>query len=268
MKLRLPSRLNLSRSVSRRSLLTGASLAAGGLVASNWRALSDSESYGGILRAGDSFNMFAQRLALHNRPLAKVYRPDQISAYHPSNGGIGALWIDAENPNYDKLLAGKFEDWRLDVKGLVDRPLSLSLAQLRSLPSQSQITMHSCDFGWSAIAEWTGVRLSQILALAGAKRQARYVVFHCLDTIGGKHVWGSLDLLDATHPQTILAYAMNGIPLPVGHGAPLRLRIELQIGYKNLKHLSSIELVDSLDNIGTGRGGIFEEQGYAWYAGL
>ena len=268
MKRLIPLRLNLRRFVSRRTHLTGAGLAAGGLVASNWRTLLDSESYGGILRAGDSFNMFAQRLALHNRPLAKVYRPDQISAYHPSNGGIGAAWIDAENPVYDRLVVGKFQDWRLDVKGLVERPLRLSLPQLRSLPSQSQITMHSCDFGWSAIAEWTGVQLSQILSLTGVRPEARYVVFRCLDTIGGKHVWGSLDLLDAVHPQTILAYAMNGAPLPVGHGAPLRLRIELQIGYKNLKHLSSIELVDSLDKIGAGRGGIFEESGYAWYAGL
>jgi DMSO/TMAO reductase YedYZ molybdopterin-dependent catalytic subunit len=97
--------------------------------------------------------------------------------------------------------------------------------------------------------------------------QARYVVFRCLDTIGGKNVWGSIDLLDAVHPQTILAYRMNGQPLPIGHGAPLRLRIELQIGYKNLKHLASIELVESLDNIDGGMGGLFEKYGYQWYAG-
>lgn len=258
----------MKRLTSRRALLIGGGVAAGGLVAANWGTLSDSESYGGILRAGDSFNMFAQRLALLNRPLAREYRRDQISAYHPSNGGIGAVWIDAQNPAYDALLANDFKDWRLQVKGLVERPLSLSLSQLRALPARSQITMHSCDFGWSAIAEWTGVPLSRILSLTGVRPEARYVVFRCLDTIGGTHVWGSLDMLDAVHPQTILAYAMNGQPLMVGHGAPLRLRIELQIGYKNLKHLSSIELVDSLANLGAGRGGIFEEGGYAWYAGL
>ena len=153
------------------------------------------------------------------------------------------------------------------MKGLVERPLSFSLEQLQSLPARSQITMHSCDFGWSAIAEWTGVQLHQILSMTGVLPQARYVVFHCLDTIGGQHVWGSLDLLDAVHPQTILAYAMNREPLRVGHGAPLRLRIELQIGYKNLKHLRSIELVESLTGLGGGRGGLFEESGYAWYAG-
>ena len=243
-------------------------MAAGGLIAANWGTLADSESYGGILRAGDEFNMFAQRLALRHRPLAPEYRRDQISAYHPSNGGIGASWVDPKNPAYDALLANNFADWRLQVKGLVERPLSFSLQQLRSLPARRQITMHSCDFGWSAIAEWTGVQLSQILALTRVRPQARYVVFRCLDTIGGTNVWGSLDLLDAVHPQTILAYAMNGEPLLVGHGAPLRLRIELQIGYKNLKHLRSIELVDSLANLGAGRGGLFEEFGYAWYAGL
>lgn len=257
----------MKRIISRRSLLLGGGVTAGGLIAANWTTLADSESYGPILRAGDDFNMVAQRLVLHNRPLAPEYRRDQISKIHPSNGGIGAVWIDQENREYDALLARKFADWRLHVKGLVERPISFSLEHLRSLPARSQITMHTCDFGWSAIAEWTGVQLSQILALTGVWPQARYVVFKCLDTMGGQHVWGSLDLLDAVHPQTILAYAMNGQPLPVGHGAPLRLRIELQIGYKNLKHLSSIELVDSLSGLGAGRGGLFEEGGYAWYAG-
>lgn len=257
----------MRRLISRRSLLIGGGVAAGGLITANWGTVANSESYLPLLRAGDAFSMHAQRLVMRNRPLAPEYRRDQISAYHPSNGGVGAIWIDPENPTYDALLANKFADWRLRVKGLVKRPLSLSLPQLRSMPARSQITMHTCDFGWSAIAEWTGVQLSQILSLTGVLPQARYVVFNCLDTIGGRHVWGSLDVLDAVHPQTILAYAMNGQPLPVGHGAPLRLRIELQIGYKNLKHLSSIELVDSLDNIGAGRGGLFEEFGYAWYAG-
>jgi DMSO/TMAO reductase YedYZ molybdopterin-dependent catalytic subunit len=254
----------MKKKLSRRQLLMmGGGAAFGGLIAANWKTLADSESYMPILRAGDAFNMHAQRLFLWNRPLVPEYRRDQISVYHPSNGGIGASWIDADNPTYDALLAGDFVDWRLEVKGLVDRPMSLSLPQLQSMPSRSQITMHSCDFGWSAIAEWTGVQLSRVLALTGVQPQARYVVFRCLDSMAGEQVWGSIDLLDAVHPQTILAYEMNGVPLPVGHGAPLRLRIELQIGYKNLKHLSSIELVDSLP----GHGGLFEGMGYQWYAG-
>ncbi len=127
--------------------------------------------------------------------------------------------------------------------------------------------MHSCDEGWSAIAEWTGVQLSRVLALCGILPQARYVVFRCLDTIKGVPMYGSIDLLDAVHPQTILAYQMNGAPLAVGHGAPLRLRVELQIGYKNMKHLQSIELVQSFAEIGRGCGGTAEDAGYQWYAG-
>jgi DMSO/TMAO reductase YedYZ molybdopterin-dependent catalytic subunit len=210
--------------------------------------------------------MHAQRLALHNRPLVREYSRSQITVNHPSTGGIGASYVDP-SPAYDAMTARGFADWRLQVGGLVERPVSLSLPQLRSLPARSQITLHGCDEGWSAIAEWTGVQLSRILSLTGVRPEARYVVFRCLDTIGKEQVWGSIDLLDAVHPQTILAYAINGQLLPVRHGAPLRLRIELQIGYKNLKHLSSILLVDSLAGIDGGRGGLFEKYGYQWYAG-
>lgn len=257
----------MSRIITRRNLLIGGGIGVAGIVAGNWPTLSDSESYGGILRFGDAFNMRAQRLAMVGRPLAREYRRDQISANHPVNGGIGASYVDP-NPAYQALHARGFADWRLKVGGLVERPLALSLQQLRALPPRTQITMHSCDEGWSAIGEWTGVPLHEVLKLSGILQAARYVVFRCLDTIGGEHVWGSIDLLEAMHPQTILAYGMNGQPLPVGHGAPLRLRLELQIGYKNLKHLSSIELVESLAGIGGGRGGIFERSGYQWYAGL
>jgi DMSO/TMAO reductase YedYZ molybdopterin-dependent catalytic subunit len=210
--------------------------------------------------------MKVQRLAMYDRPLVPEYRRDQLSPNHPSVGGIGASYVDP-NPAYHQLAQRGFRDWRLDVHGLVRNPVALSLDQIISMPSRTQITMHSCDEGWSAIGEWTGVQLSRILDLVSPMPQARYVVFRCLDTIGGKNVWGSIDLLDAVHPQTILAYRMNGQPLPIGHGAPLRLRIELQIGYKNLKHLASIELVESLDNIDGGMGGLFEKYGYQWYAG-
>jgi DMSO/TMAO reductase YedYZ molybdopterin-dependent catalytic subunit len=256
----------MSRIVNRRNLLIGGGMGVAGLVAGNWATLSDSESYGGILRFGDAFNMHAQRLAMIDRPLAREYRRDQIS-YQPTNGGIGASYVDP-NPAYQALHARGFKDWRLKVGGLVERPLVLSMHQLRALPPRTQTTMHSCDEGWSAISEWTGVPLHEVLKLSGIMQAARYVVFRCLDTIGGEHVWGSVDLLEAMHPQTILAYGMNGQPLPVTHGAPLRLRLELQIGYKNLKHLSSVELVESLAGIGGGRGGIFERSGYQWYAGL
>lgn len=252
--------------ISRRRLATAGALTAGGLIAANWQRLADRSSYSEIVRAGDNLNFHATRLAMFGRPLAKVYDRGRITPHHPSNGGIGSGYIDP-NPAYNAMRALEFADWRLLVGGLVERQLALSLAQLRAMRSQSQITMHSCDEGWSAIGEWTGVQLSRVLALAGILPEARYVVFRCLDTIKGVPMYGSIDLLDAVHPQTILAYEMNGEPLPVRHGAPLRLRVELQIGYKNMKHLKSIELVKSFVEIGKGCGGSAEDAGYQWYAG-
>lgn len=252
----------MKRYFSRRNMLIGGGAAVGGLLLSKLPVLAQSDSYRGLLRAGDFFNMHAQRLAMIHRPLAPEYRRNQISANHPTVGGIGASYIDP-NPPFHAMFARRFSDWRLSVGGLVRRPLRLSLPEIRALPVRSQITMHSCDEGWSAIAEWTGVQLGRIIGMAGPLENARYVVFRCLDTIGGVPYWGSIDMLDAVHPQTILAYAINGQDLPVGHGAPLRLRIELQIGYKNLKHLHSIELVESL-----GGGGSAEALGFQWYAGL
>jgi DMSO/TMAO reductase YedYZ molybdopterin-dependent catalytic subunit len=156
------------------------------------------------------------------------------------------------------------------VHGLVERPIALSLAQLQALPARSQITMHNCDEGWSAIGQWTGVQLSRVLALSGLRPGARYVVFHCLDKmeLDGAYYYESIDLLDALHPQTILAYGMNGQALPVGHGAPLRLRVERQIGYKNAKYVDRIEVVDRLTGFGKGRGGWWEDFDNAvWFAG-
>ena len=252
--------------LTRRRVLIGGGLAAGGLAAANWQALATAETYDPLLRVGESFGMHTQRLLMPHRPLAREYRRDQLSANHPSTGGIGASYVDP-NPTYHAMAQRGFRDWRLAVGGLVRHPLSLTLGEIVSMPSRTQVTMHSCDEGWSAIGEWRGVQLRRIVELVGALPQARYVVFRCMDTIGGERVWGSIDLLDAIHPQTLLAYAMNGEALPIRHGAPLRLRIELQIGYKNLKHINSIELVESLDAIDGGMGGLFEKFGYQWYAG-
>ena len=136
------------------------------------------------------------------------------------------------------------------------------------MPTRSQITLHACDEGWSAIAEWTGVPLRYLLELAGLQSTARYVFFTCFDKFEGAPMFGSIDLLDAFHAQTILAHTMNGRPLPVKHGAPLRLRIELQIGYKNTKHIDRITVTDSFLHMGKGRGGMIEDAGYQWYAGM
>lgn len=246
----------------------GASLLGAGIAVSNWSVLSKAESYRPLLRAGEVFNMHAQRIALHNRPLAPEFSPNEISSSFPQSGGFGAPYIDPD-PNYDDMVANNFRDWRLSVEGMVDRPMSLSIDQIHALPHQrTQITMHSCDEGWSAIGQWSGVPLRWLLEAAGLQEKARYIVFYCMDRIGGQNVYGSIDILDAFHPQTILAHSFNGEPLPPKHGAPLRLRIELQIGYKHLKHIDRIIAVENLDDFGQGAGGIFEDYGFQWYACL
>ncbi|HEY6212303.1 MAG TPA: molybdopterin-dependent oxidoreductase [Vicinamibacterales bacterium] len=161
------------------------------------------------------------------------------------------------------MLARHFAEWELVVDGLVSRPTSFSLADVRSFPMTSQITHQACEEGWSFIAEWTGVRLSHVLNLVGASARARYVVFYAFDDL-----WESIDMADAWHPQTLLAYAMNGELLPAPHGAPVRLRVPRQLGYKSLKYLAQISVVDSVKEIGKGLGSISPELGYSWYAGI
>ena len=172
--------------------------------------------------------------------------------------------------DYARLLADGFRDWRLEVAGLVRRPLALSLSQLQAMPQRTQITRHDCVEGWSAIGGWTGVPLRLVLAAAGGLAAgARYIVFHCYDTFGSSPYYESIDLVDAFHPQTILAWALNGEALPVPNGAPLRLRVERQLGYKHAKYLKGIEAVASLAGVGGGKGGYWEDSSdYAWYAGI
>jgi DMSO/TMAO reductase YedYZ molybdopterin-dependent catalytic subunit len=171
--------------------------------------------------------------------------------------------------------ANNFADWRLVVDGLVDRPQKLSLRDLRAMPPRTQITRHDCVEGWSCIGKWTGVPLQAVLDRAALKPQTRYIVFHCFDTMDDEgsegqapHYYESIDLVDAAHPQTILAYEMNGRTLPVPHGAPLRLRVERQLGYKMAKYLRRIEAVERFDNIGDGNGSYWADRDYEWYAGI
>lgn len=174
---------------------------------------------------------------------------------------------------YRALKADAFRDWRLEVKGHVARPLKLSLTDLRAMPRRTQITRHDCVEGWSCIAEWTGVPLANVLKAAQLRDSARYVVIHCMDTIertlsGGVKYYESIDRVDAFHPQTILAFGLNGSALPERNGAPLRLRVERQLGYKMAKYVKAIEAVDSLAQFGRGQGGYWEDRGYEWYAGI
>ena len=253
----------MTEGISRRALLGG--FAGAGALLTACSRLDDNIPFSQLLDVADGFTLHAQRLILARRPLVRELSVAEISKNFPINGT--AL---PKADYYKRLLDTNFRDWKLRVHGLVDRPLALTLGQLQSLPARTQITLHQCDEGWSAIGQWTGVPLARVLALSGLRESARYVVFHCLDKIDldGTYYYESIDLLDALHPQTILAYGMNGKPLPVGNGAPLRLRVELQIGYKNAKYVDRIEVVDSLKPIGKGRGGWWEDFDHAvWYAG-
>ena len=175
----------------------------------------------------------------------------------------------ADTAAYRRMLANSFADYRLIVDGLVRRPLAIPLERLRALPSRTQITRHDCVEGWSAIGEWTGVPLALLLDLADISERARYIVFHCADSFGDIPYYESIDMVDARHPQTILAYGMNGGPLPERYGAPIRARIERQLGYKHAKFVMRVEAVASLDGIYGGKGGFWEDAGdYAWYAGI
>ncbi|WP_174280452.1 molybdopterin-dependent oxidoreductase [Sphingomonas bacterium] len=217
-----------------------------------------------ILESGDKINWHLQRALIDRAALAPEYRPDQISPVFRQNG--------SQNPNtpaYNALVASGFADWRLRVGGLVRQPLALSLAQLHGLPARAQITRHDCVEGWSAIGQWRGPLLGTVLKLAGVRPEARFVVFHCADQIGGTPYYESIDLIDAFHPQTILALQLNGHLLSVGHGAPARLRVERQLGYKQAKYVMAIEAVPTLAGIGDGKGGYWEDRiDYDWYAGI
>ena len=218
-------------------------------------------------RAND-LTMAAQRGILDRDALAQEFTQADIRQPQRPNGVT-----NPQDTDYLDLKARDFAAYRLKVGGLVQRPLSLSLDQLRQMPVRNQITRHDCVEGWSCIAEWTGVPLAQVLDRAGVLPTARYVVFHCFDTIerslsGAVRYYESIDMVDARHPQTLLAWGMNGASLPVPNGAPLRVRVERQLGYKMAKYIRAIELVSDFSAFGRGRGGYWEDRGYEWYAGI
>jgi DMSO/TMAO reductase YedYZ molybdopterin-dependent catalytic subunit len=257
--------------LSRRALLKTAVIGGAGLVLSGCDAfdgLSDDGSLRDFLASANSLTYRVQRLLAGRNALAEEFTEADIRQPQRPNGSTAP-----DDEVYKSLLSSNFADWRLEIGGLVEKPLSLSLAQLQAMPSRTQITRHDCVEGWSCIAKWTGVPLALVLDEAKPKPQARYVVFHCLDTIdrdlaGDIKYYGSIDLIDARHPQTILAYGLNGKALPVENGAPLRVRVERQLGYKMPKYIGRIELVDSFSAIGQGQGGYWEDNGYDWFGGI
>jgi DMSO/TMAO reductase YedYZ molybdopterin-dependent catalytic subunit len=253
----------MSRILTRRRLLTtglGAIAGASGLAVA--ARLADRyglipPDHGGLYGAGETLTYASERLLTARGSLAREFERSQISMVAPINGPTPNAF------DYQRLLQHHFAEWELVVDGLVARPASFSLADIRSFPVTSQITHQACEEGWSFIAEWTGVRLSHLLNVVGASARARYVVFYAYDDL-----WESVDMADAWHPQTLLAYAMNGETLPAPHGAPVRLRVPRQLGYKSLKYLAQISVVDSVKDIGKGLGSISPELGYSWYAGI
>jgi DMSO/TMAO reductase YedYZ molybdopterin-dependent catalytic subunit len=250
--------------ISRRSALIGG-VGAGGLLLSGCDQLSHSPSVKRVLDTAAAVNYSAQRLLLTaNGPLAPEFKPADIAPTFRANGSTYP-----GTDEYKRLMDSNFSTYRLVVEGLVHHPLSFSLDDLRKLPSRTQITRHDCVEGWSCIGQWTGVQLGLLLKAAGLAPGAAYVVFRCADDMGGGYLYyESVDLADAFHPQTILAYALNGQPLPVAHGAPVRLRVERQLGYKQAKYVMRVQVVDSFAGISGGKGGFWEDQGYAWYAGI
>jgi DMSO/TMAO reductase YedYZ molybdopterin-dependent catalytic subunit len=260
--------MNRPSLLTRRSILRG--LAAGSLLPLGGCGLdSRSPEVMSILDKAESLTRAVQRALLAPRAaLAREYPPGAISPTFKPNGSV-----DPDDPDYVAARQAGFADWKLEVGGLVEKPMSLSLAELRALPSRSQITRHDCVEGWSCIGQWKGAQLSALLNAAGLKPQARFIAFFCADTLeqtldnSGRY-YETIDLVDAFHPQTILAYDMNYEPLKVEHGAPLRLRVERQLGYKMAKYVMRIEAIDSFAGLGRGRGGFWEDRGYEWYAGI
>jgi DMSO/TMAO reductase YedYZ molybdopterin-dependent catalytic subunit len=212
---------------------------------------------GGVYGLGETLTYAGQRL-LTRHSLAREFERSQISQ-RPFANEIPPL-----NDAFKRLQAGGFADWQLSVGGMVDRPLSFSLAQLKTFPSASQITQVQCEEGWSYIAEWIGVPLVHVLDEVRVQPHARYVVYHSIDP----NCWDSIDMADAVHPQTFLTYGMNGGELPVGNGGPLRMRLPRQLGYKSVKYITSLTLTDNLKKFGKGLGSAAPEGGYAWYAGI
>jgi DMSO/TMAO reductase YedYZ molybdopterin-dependent catalytic subunit len=285
--------------LDRRALLKRTAAAAGASLLAGCDRLSNARWFRRTLETGEDANLFGQRLLLSPAKLAPEYSEAEISPWFKPNGST-----DPSDKSYKAMVKNNFADWNLEIGGLVDNPAKFSLADLRAMPARTQITRHDCVEGWTCIGKWTGVPLSELLKQAGLKPQARYIVFHCADIMEGAgaadddddeenkpegrsasnaesssgdsagsgtkpvYYYESIDLEDAFHAQTILAYEMNGAPLPIQHGAPLRLRLERALGYKMAKYVMRIQVVDDYKRFGNGKGGYWEDRGYDWYAGI
>ena len=257
----------MKRTPGRRRLLQRSFAAGASLLLSACDRLTLNQPFSDLMKNAQWLSRAAQDRLAGPHALAQEFSPAEIREPFRPNGTLmpaGAA--------YQALLADGFARWRLRVDGLVRTPLDLSLTQLRAMPRRTQITRHDCVEGWSCIGQWSGVQLARVLAQAQPMPRARYVVFHCADQMEegdpGSLYYESIDLDDAFHPQTLLAFELNGRALPVENGAPLRLRVERQLGYKHAKYVMRVELVESFAQLHGGQGGYWEDQGYEWYAGI
>jgi DMSO/TMAO reductase YedYZ molybdopterin-dependent catalytic subunit len=231
--------MSLPPRLTRRHLIVGAALGVVGCEVHRPRA--------GVLGRFDGLNQRTQSALF--RP-GKRARPPAPTADTPP-GAFPEYHLSEVAP-----LAP--EGWVLKVGGLVDRPLTLSLDDLVRMGRADVRVRHHCVEGWSAVASWQGVALAEIAARAGARPAATFVEFRSFDM----GYWSSWDRESAEHPQTILAYAMNGEKLSPGHGAPLRLYSAVKLGYKMVKYLTEVNFLPHET------GGTWEDQGYEWFAGV
>ena len=249
--------------------MRGAFAAAGAAALSGCDRLSNNEAFVNTLKSAQNLSHAAQKIVAPKSALAQEFSQADVA---PTFRGNGTL--DPTDADYRALRDGNFAAYKLKVTGLVETPVELSLEQLRAMPARTQITRHDCVEGWSCIGKWKGVPLGAVLDQAKPTAAAKYVVFRCFDSMDApsaghdSHYYESIDLAEAHHAQTILAYDLNDHPLPVTNGAPIRCRVERQLGYKQAKYVREIQLVDSFAAIRGGKGGYWEDEGYEWYGGI
>ena len=256
----------MAHQTDRRNFLLRLLAGASAVVLAGCDKLSDSKWFGNVLSTGESLNKNVHHLLRTRKAMAQEFSEADLSPSFRSNGTSFP-----ESAEYQTLAKDNFKDWSLEIGGLVEKPSKLTLAQIQQLPSRTQITRHDCVEGWSAIGKWTGAPLHELLALVKPLPNARYVVFYCADPMeddGTDLYYESIDMEDAYHAQTMLAYKLNDETLPVKNGAPIRLRVERQLGYKQAKYIMRIALVEKFDDIAGGKGGYWEDNGYEWYAGV
>ena len=262
----------MNHTVNRRNVLGRGLIGASALSLSACKILDGANTRDSALRhtleGVGKLSYRAQRLIGGGHTLAPEYTQADIRQSQHPNGVT-----NPDSADYVTMASNGFADYSLTITGLVEKPLVISRDELKAMPAKTQITRHDCVEGWSCIAKWTGVPLGLVLDQAKPTLAARYAVFHCFDSIekglsGEVKYYESIDLIDAYHPQTILAYGMNDAPLPIANGAPLRVRVERQLGYKMAKYVHTVELVDSFASIGDGRGSYWADRGYEWYAGI